>query len=94
MSDYRRYFLAEGTYFFTVVTEGREHLFTSAAARQLRDGKNGPIAARRGGCVAMRDGCQAQGCLTYGTGGVGGAGQREVASTPDVLRRVTSRPVE
>ena len=33
MSDYRRYFLAGGTYFFTVVTQRRAHLFASAAAR-------------------------------------------------------------
>ena len=35
MSDYRRYFLAGGTYFFTVVTQRRAHLFASAAARRL-----------------------------------------------------------
>jgi REP-associated tyrosine transposase len=35
MSNYRRYFVAGGTYFFTVVTQGRATLFDDAAARQL-----------------------------------------------------------
>jgi putative transposase len=35
MSDYRRYFVAGGTYFFTVVTDRRAGLFTDAAARRL-----------------------------------------------------------
>ena len=35
MSDYRRYFVAGGTYFFTVVTGGRAPLFANDAARQL-----------------------------------------------------------
>ena len=35
MSDYRRYFVAGGTYFFTLVTESRAPLFDSAAARRL-----------------------------------------------------------
>ena len=35
MSDYRRYFVPGGTYFFTLVTERRAPLFASAAARRL-----------------------------------------------------------
>jgi len=35
MSDYRRYFVPGGTYFFTVVTKNRRPLFDSAAARSL-----------------------------------------------------------
>ena len=35
MSDYRRYFVPGGTYFFTLVTERRSRLFASAAARRL-----------------------------------------------------------
>ncbi len=35
MSDYRRYFVAGGTYFFTVVMDGRATLFADAAARRL-----------------------------------------------------------
>jgi putative transposase len=35
MSDYRRYFVPGGTYFFTLVTEGRARVFASAAARGL-----------------------------------------------------------
>jgi putative transposase len=35
MSDYRRYFVAGGTYFFTLVTEHRARLFDLAAARRL-----------------------------------------------------------
>lgn len=35
MSDYRRYFIAGGTYFFTVVTDRREHLFSAPPARHL-----------------------------------------------------------
>jgi putative transposase len=35
MSDYRRYFVAGGTYFFTVVTDGRAALFADEAARTL-----------------------------------------------------------
>ncbi len=35
MSDYRRYFVAGGTYFFTVVTERRRPLFADARARRL-----------------------------------------------------------
>jgi len=35
MSDYRRYFVAGGTYFFTVVTEGRAHVFDSTDACRL-----------------------------------------------------------
>lgn len=35
MSDYRRYFVAGGTYFFTVVTERRTPLFANASARRL-----------------------------------------------------------
>jgi len=35
MSEYRRYFVPGGTYFFTVVTEGRAPLFGQAAAREL-----------------------------------------------------------
>jgi putative transposase len=35
MSDYRRYFVPGGTYFFTLVTQRRAHLFTSALARRL-----------------------------------------------------------
>jgi len=33
MADYRRYFVAGGTYFFTVVTDRRAPLFSSASAR-------------------------------------------------------------
>ena len=35
MSDYRRYFVQGGTYFFTVVTEGRAPMFQSETARTL-----------------------------------------------------------
>lgn len=35
MSDYRRYFVAGGTYFFTAVTDGRASLFADASARSL-----------------------------------------------------------
>jgi putative transposase len=35
MSDYRRYFVPGGTYFFTLVTERRARVFASAAARGL-----------------------------------------------------------
>jgi putative transposase len=35
MSDYRRYFVPGGTYFFTVVTEQRMRLFEHASARRL-----------------------------------------------------------
>jgi putative transposase len=35
MSDYRRYFVAGGTYFFTVVMERRTRLFARHAARRL-----------------------------------------------------------
>jgi len=35
MSDYRRYHVPGGTYFFTLVTFGRAPLFDSAVARQL-----------------------------------------------------------
>jgi putative transposase len=35
MSDYRRYFVAGGTYFFTVVSERRAPLFSDDAARSL-----------------------------------------------------------
>ncbi len=35
MSDYRRYFVPDGTYFFTLVTERRATLFADAAARRL-----------------------------------------------------------
>ena len=35
MSDYRRYFVPGGTYFFTVVTERRSRLFADEAARRL-----------------------------------------------------------
>ncbi|MBN2216735.1 MAG: transposase [Pirellulales bacterium] len=35
MSDYRRCFVAGGTFFFTLVTERRARLFTSSAARRL-----------------------------------------------------------
>jgi len=35
MSDYRRYFVAGGTYFFTLVTERRARLFEAPAARRL-----------------------------------------------------------
>jgi putative transposase len=35
MSDYRRYFVPGGTYFFTVVTERRAPIFGSAPARKL-----------------------------------------------------------
>jgi putative transposase len=35
MSDYRRYFVAGGTYFFTVVTDRRAKLFDDPLARQL-----------------------------------------------------------
>ncbi|HEY1784350.1 MAG TPA: transposase [Pirellulales bacterium] len=35
MSDYRRYFVAGGTYFFTVVTDRRAPLFADARARSL-----------------------------------------------------------
>jgi putative transposase len=35
MSDYRRYFVEGGTYFFTVVTQGRVPLFDSDVARTL-----------------------------------------------------------
>jgi len=35
MSDYRRYFVAGGTYFFTVVTDRRASLFANAQARCL-----------------------------------------------------------
>ena len=35
MSDYRRYFVAGGTYFFTVVTGGRDPLFADENARRL-----------------------------------------------------------
>ncbi len=34
MSDYRRYFVAGGTYFFTVVTHHRKPIFTTAPGRQ------------------------------------------------------------
>ncbi len=35
MSDYRRFFVAGGTFFFTVVTERCAPLFSNASARQL-----------------------------------------------------------
>ncbi|MGA2063854.1 MAG: transposase [Thermoguttaceae bacterium] len=35
MSEFRRYFVPGGTYFFTLVTAGRAPLFESAAARAL-----------------------------------------------------------
>ena len=35
MSDYRRYFVPGGTYFFTVVTENRSRLFAHRTARRL-----------------------------------------------------------
>ncbi len=35
MSDYRRYFVPGGTYFFTVVTEGRAQLFDLNSARTI-----------------------------------------------------------
>lgn len=35
MSEYHRYFVPGGTYFFTVVTEGRARLFAHDAARRL-----------------------------------------------------------
>jgi putative transposase len=35
MSDYRRYFVPGGTYFFTVVTERRAKLFSAEPARRL-----------------------------------------------------------
>ena len=35
MADYRRYFVPGGTYFFTVVTEGRTPLFRNAIARGI-----------------------------------------------------------
>lgn len=35
MSDYRRYFVAGATYFFTVVTDRRAALFADSAARRL-----------------------------------------------------------
>lgn len=35
MSEYRRYFVAGGTYFFTVVTDGRAPLFADGRARCL-----------------------------------------------------------
>ncbi len=35
MSDYRRYFIAGGTYFFTLVADHRAPLFANAAARRL-----------------------------------------------------------
>jgi putative transposase len=35
MSDYRRYFVPGGTYFFTLVTERRTELFADATARRL-----------------------------------------------------------
>lgn len=35
MADYRRYFVPGGTYFFTVVTEGRAPLFRNALAREI-----------------------------------------------------------
>ncbi|MBU4273608.1 MAG: transposase [Planctomycetes bacterium] len=35
MPDYRRYYVAGGTYFFTLVTAGRAPLFRSATARLL-----------------------------------------------------------
>jgi putative transposase len=35
MPDYRRYFVPGGTFFFTVVTAGREPLFRAEAARKL-----------------------------------------------------------
>jgi len=35
MSDYRRYFVPGGTYFFTLVTERRARLFESELARTL-----------------------------------------------------------
>jgi hypothetical protein len=35
MSDYRRYFVPGGTYFFTVVTECRARLFGQESARRL-----------------------------------------------------------
>lgn len=35
MSEYRRYFVAGGTYFFTAVTAGRAPLFAQGPARQL-----------------------------------------------------------
>ena len=38
MSDFRRYFVAGGTYFFTVVTAGRAPLFRKEAARRLLGG--------------------------------------------------------
>ncbi|HVU89001.1 MAG TPA: transposase, partial [Pirellulales bacterium] len=33
MPDYRRYFVPGGTYFFTVVTQGRAQILCGAAAR-------------------------------------------------------------
>jgi REP element-mobilizing transposase RayT len=36
MADYRRWFLPGGTYFFTIVTEGRVPLFVNNRARRLR----------------------------------------------------------
>ena len=38
MSDYRRYFVPGGTYFFTVVTERRVRLFEHESARRLLGG--------------------------------------------------------
>jgi putative transposase len=38
MSDYRRYFVPGGTYFFTVVTERRSRLFEQDSARRLLGG--------------------------------------------------------
>jgi putative transposase len=35
MSDYRRYFVPGGTYFFTLVTENRARLFEQAPARRI-----------------------------------------------------------
>ena len=35
MPDYRRYYVAGGTYFFTVVTAGRARLFSRSTARSL-----------------------------------------------------------
>lgn len=35
MSDYRRYFVAGGTYFFTLVTYGRRPIFANDSARKI-----------------------------------------------------------
>jgi putative transposase len=35
MADYRRYFVAGGTYFFTIVTNGRAELFAQEVARRI-----------------------------------------------------------